>query len=144
MSAAERFLLPVLSSSISWNLLRAEGMLWLWQMLVMALPTSWRLAWALEQVSQEPRGDPGVCVGTLQVLGAGLGPTLAWELPELPSTWTLGHGHTEVDWAASGAVSDSKTSGKEHFRCSFSGFPAWGAGGGVDCCVGVSCLQSFS
>ena len=131
----------MVSSTVSWNLLRAEGMFWLWQMLVMALPTSRRLAWALAQVSQGPRGNPVVCVGMLRLLSATLRAALGWELPEtsLSGAQTLDDRHREVDWATSVEVLNSKTSGKQRFRRSFSGFPAWG----VDCSVGISFLQAF-
>lgn len=115
-------------------------MFWLWQMLVMALPTSWRLVWALAQVSQGPRDDPVVCVGMLRLLSAVLQAALGRELPKVPlsGTQTRNDGHREVDWATFVEVLNSKTSGKQCFGRSFSGFPAWEVG----CSVGISFLQA--
>lgn len=115
-------------------------MFWLWQTLVMALPTWRRLAWALAQVSQAPGAEPAVCVGTLRLLLASLLAALGTELPgvTLSDPLTLDDGHGEVDWGTSGEVLISKTSGKLRFEC-FSAFPAWGAG----CSAGSSSWPAF-
>lgn len=129
------------SSTISWNLLKAEGMFWLRQMLVMVLPTSRRLAWALAQVAQGSRDDPVICEGMLRLLSAVLQAALGRELRKaLPSgTQTPDDGHGEADRATSVEVLNSKAAGEQRFRLSFFGFSALG----VDCSVGFSFLQAF-
>lgn len=116
-------------------------MFWLWQTLVMALPTWRRLAWALAQVSQAPGAELTVCVGTLWLLSATLLAALGTELLRVPlsGTRTLNDGHGEVDWGTSGEVLISKTSGKLCLGCFFSSFSAWGAG----CSAGSSSLPAF-
>lgn len=111
-------------------------------MLLMALLTSRRLAWAPAQVSQGPRDDPVVCVGTLRLLLAALRAALGRELGAalLPGARALAGGCGEARWAPGVGVLDWKWSGEPRFRCFLSGFAAWG----VDCSVGISFLQVFS
>lgn len=110
-------------------------MFWLWQMLVMALPTSWRQPWMLVQVAQGPGDVPVGCTGMLWA-------ALGREVPGAPlaGVSTLDGRHREVDGAMSREDLDSRTPlGKQCFGGSFSGVPAWGLEGSA----GLSFLEAF-
>lgn len=120
-SAAESVFLPTVSATTCWNLLRAEGMLWLRQMLVMASPTSRRLAWALAQASQGAGDGSAARVGMLPEASLAACP-----------------GHRELHWAAPRGALGSERAGKQGWKLS-SVFPASEAG----CSVGMFLLQAF-